>query len=418
MNGNADIALDIPFAQKLCERMAADFGLTVSVMAERGVIVASSARGRIGTTHAIAARVMVGEASEIIVTRWQAMRSKTMRMGCNTALEFKGKRIASLGVAGKPEVARRFAQLFKFCVLSLMEAHIATVEHEHRASEERRAARVHLAEEFETDIRGIVQIVSDAASKLQGSAHMLSDIAERTQSQSGTVAAATSQTATNVHAVAAASDELSSSIGEITRQVEESSKIARDAVTVVEATNGTVESLASAAQRIGDVVKLINDIASQTNLLALNATIEAARAGEMGKGFAVVAGEVKSLATQTAKATDEIASQIAGIQTATTGAVTAMRTVGRTVARLDEIAGTIAAAVEQQAAATREIGRNVNETARAVRDVESSIVQVSEGAARSGSATAEMLDFASRLAKEAAHLNTEVDGFIVRVRAE
>ncbi|HYG90184.1 MAG TPA: methyl-accepting chemotaxis protein [Azospirillum sp.] len=412
-----EIALDVPFAQKLCERMAAEFGLTVSVMAERGVIVASSAHQRIGSTHAIAARIMAGEADEIIVTRWQAMGSRTMRPGCNTALEFKGKRIASLGVAGKPEVARRFAHLFKFCVLSLMEAHIATVEHERRASDERRAARSHLAEEFESGIRGIVQIVSDAAAKLQDSAHTLSGIAEQTRHQSGAVAAATSQTASNVHAVAAASEELSSSIGEITRQVTESSKISRDAVAVVESTNATVESLAAAAQRIGDVVKLINDIASQTNLLALNATIEAARAGEAGKGFVVVAGEVKSLATQTAKATDEIATQIAGIQAATTGAVDAMRTVGRTVARLDEIAGTIAAAVEQQAAATREIGRNVSDTARAVREVESSIVQVNEGAARSEGATAEMLDAASRLARETAHLNAEVDGFIVRVRA-
>ena len=411
-----DNSLDVPFAQKLCERMAEEFGLMVSVMVERGVIVASSARHRIGTTHAIAARVMAGEADEIIVTRWQAMWSKTMRPGCNTALEFRGRRIASLGVAGNPATARRFAQLFKFCVLSLMEAHIATIEHERRASDERRAARVHLAEEFETDIHGIVQIVSDAAAKLQGSAHTLSTIAEQTRHQSGTVAAATSQTAANVHAVASASEELSASIGEITRQVMESSRISRDAVTVVESTNTTVESLATAAQRIGDVVKLINDIASQTNLLALNATIEAARAGEAGKGFAVVAGEVKSLATQTAKATDEIATQIAGIQAATTGAVDAMRAVGRTVARLDEIAGTIAAAVEQQAAATCEIGRNVGETARAVHAVEPSIVQVSEGAVRSDSATAEMLDAASRLAREAAHLDTEVDGFIRRVR--
>ncbi|WP_029010948.1 methyl-accepting chemotaxis protein, partial [Azospirillum halopraeferens] len=221
----------------------------------------------------------------------------------------------------------------------------------------------------------------------------------------------------NVQTVAAASEELGSSITEISRRVSESARISRDAQGAAERTNTTVEGLATAAQRIGDVVSLIQNIAGQTNLLALNATIEAARAGEAGKGFAVVASEVKALANQTARATEDIAAQIAEIQAQTGGAVTAIRDIGKTISDVNEIAGTIAAAVEEQAAATQEIGRNVQQAACGTQEVSDNITGVSTAAREAGTAAAEVLSAANRLSQEAGTLRTEVDGFIARVRA-
>jgi len=286
-----------------------------------------------------------------------------------------------------------------------------------RSEAERKRMMNDLADQFEASVQGVVQSVSAAASQLQSNAETMSATAEETARQSTAVAAGTEQASANVQTVAAASDQLSSSIGEISRQVTESSRISKGAVIEAERTNQSVEGLATAAQRIGDVVSLIENIASQTNLLALNATIEAARAGEAGKGFAVVASEVKQLANQTAKATEEIANQIAEIQSQTDGAVDAIRSIGQTISQVNEISATISTAVEEQSVATREIGTNVQQAAQSTQEMSDNIVGVSKAAEEAGAASSQVLSAANQLSREADRLRAEVNTFIARVRA-
>jgi len=277
--------------------------------------------------------------------------------------------------------------------------------------------QVHLADDFETNVKGAVEIVASAAAQLESTAKQLGGSAEETTRQSSAVAAASEQAAVNIQTVASAAEELSASIGEISRQVSESATIARDAVNQAKATDHQVEALSTAAGKIGEVVRLISEIASQTNLLALNATIEAARAGEAGKGFAVVASEVKNLATQTAKATEDIGGQITAIQNATGGAVAAIRSIGDTIQRIDQIAGSIAAAVEEQSASTAEIARNVQQASAGTAEVSSNIVTVTDAARQTGTSANEMLESAGQLGQESARLRDQVDRFLREVRA-
>ncbi|MGH6754086.1 MAG: methyl-accepting chemotaxis protein, partial [Bradyrhizobium sp.] len=250
---------------------------------------------------------------------------------------------------------------------------------------------------FESVIGEIVQTVSSASTQLEASAGTLSKTAERSQSLTTAVAAASEEASTNVQSVASATEELSSSVNEISRQVQESARMATDAVDQARVTNDRVSELSKAASRIGDVVELINTIAGQTNLLALNATIEAARAGEAGRGFAVVASEVKALAEQTAKATGEIGQQITGIQAATQDSVNAIKEISGTIERLSEISSTIAAAVEEQGAATQEISRNVQQAAQGTQQVSANITDVQRGASETGSASTQVLSAAQSL---------------------
>ncbi|MBM3565292.1 MAG: hypothetical protein FJX42_04165, partial [Alphaproteobacteria bacterium] len=250
--------------------------------------------------------------------------------------------------------------------------------------------QVQIADNFEANIKGVVQMVSSAATQLQSTSSSMAATAEETNNQAGTVASA--------------SEELSASINEIAQQVSRSTKIAQEAVAEANRSDKMVQGLAEAAQKIGDVVKLINDIASQTNLLALNATIEAARAGEAGKGFAVVAAEVKNLANQTAKATDEIASQIGAIQQATKGSVEAIQGIGKTIGEISEISSAIAAAVEEQGAATREVAQN--------------ITGVTTASSETGHAAQQVLEAAGELSRQSEQLSSEVDKFLVEVRDE
>ena len=221
----------------------------------------------------------------------------------------------------------------------------------------------------------------------------------------------------NVQTVASATEELSSSIREIGNQVSESSRIVGAAVTQADDTNAKVKALAEAAQKIGDVVTLINEIAGQTNLLALNATIEAARAGEAGKGFAVVASEVKNLATQTAKATEEIAGQVRAIQDATDTSAQAIDTIAQTINRVNEISTAIASAVEEQGAATQEIARNVQQAAQGTTEVSSNIGSVTQVAQETGAAATQLLSSAGELARNGTLLRSQVDDFLREVRA-
>jgi methyl-accepting chemotaxis protein len=290
-----------------------------------------------------------------------------------------------------------------------------------QAEETMKAARQRMIDnhitEFDRMIGSVLQTVSLASEELQATAQSMSATAEETQRQATAVAAASEQATTNVQTVAAASEELASSISEIGRQVTESVNIATEAVSEAERTNVQIRGLAEAAQKIGDVVQLINDIAGQTNLLALNATIEAARAGDAGKGFAVVASEVKNLASQTAKATEEISSKIAEMQAATASSVTAIGNIGETIVRINEIATTIASAVEQQGAATAEIASNAQQVSHGTREVSSNIVNVTQSAGETGSASAQVLSSATALARESESLRSQVDGFLMNIRA-
>ena len=299
--------------------------------------------------------------------------------------------------------------------------HAAALEEQRRADEEARGRRSlgleRLTTEFGVNIDQVVKAVTSQAAEMRSTSESMSAIAEETARQSSAAASASDQARVNVQTVAAAAEELSSSIGEIGRQVGESSRIAGIAVAEVERTNGSVAGLVAAADKIGEVVSLISDIASQTNLLALNATIEAARAGEAGKGFAIVASEVKNLANQTARATEEISLQISGMQSATSGAVGAIQTIGGTITKIDEIVTVIAAAVEEQGAATREIARNIQEASRGTDEVSTNINGVHGAAGETGRTATQVLDAAAGLARQAEALHREVGDFITRVKS-
>jgi methyl-accepting chemotaxis protein len=271
--------------------------------------------------------------------------------------------------------------------------------------------------EFEKGVGAVVGMVSSASTELKSAAQSMASTAEETSRQSTAVAAVTEEASANVQTVAAAAEELSASIAEISRQVGSSAKIASKAVDDADKTNAQVQALAEAANKIGDVVKLINDIAGQTNLLALNATIEAARAGDAGKGFAVVASEVKSLANQTAKATEEIAGQINAIQSATADSVQAIQGISTTIREINEIATTIASAVEQQGSATQEIARNVQQASAGTAEVSSNIGSVTQAAGETGASAGQVLTAAGELSAQSEKLKAEVDKFLSEVRA-
>jgi methyl-accepting chemotaxis protein len=332
----------------------------------------------------------------------------------------KGDLTAEVSFAGRKDEIGALAQTTDVFRSSMTEAARLRGEQdeaERRANSQRKAEMQQLANEFEKAVGGIVATVSSAASELESAAGQLTQTADTTQQLSGMVASASEEASANVQSVASAAEEMSASVSEISRQVHESSKIADEAVAQARKTDARILELSNSAGRIGDVVKLITEIAAQTNLLALNATIEAARAGEAGKGFAIVAQEVKALANQTAKATDEIGTQISAMQTATQDSVTAIKEIGVTIGRISEIAGAIAAAVEEQGAATQEISRNVQEAARGTTEVANNIANVNRGASETGSASSQVLHSARSLSSESAQLRTQVQGFVDTVRA-
>jgi methyl-accepting chemotaxis protein len=286
-----------------------------------------------------------------------------------------------------------------------------------QAGAERRLTMQRLADEFETTLGGIIQEVSSNAAMLETAAGQLTTTAENTRRLSTTVAASSEEASTNVGSVAASASELRSSVQNIAVKAGESRKIAGEAVLRAERADARIADLTQAAARIGDVVQLISSVAAQTNLLALNATIEAARAGEAGRGFAVVAQEVKALAAQTAKATDEIGTQIAGMQAATTDSVGAIKDVSATIGQISTIAADISEAVEAQEEMTREIAHNVGEAAKGTADVASIITNVNVGAVETGSASTQVLQAARSLSTESNHLKSAVERFLSTVRA-
>jgi methyl-accepting chemotaxis protein len=330
-----------------------------------------------------------------------------------------GELDAALPAASGDEIGAMAGALvvFRDNAVAIREANARALREQAEASEGRRRERARIASEFEAQVRSVVETVSAAAAELQANARTMTATADDASRQTATAAGLSEETSSTVTTIATAAEELSQSIAEITRQVAESTKIAGQAVDEAQRTNGTVRGLAEAAQKIGDVVKLISEIASQTNLLALNATIEAARAGEAGKGFAVVASEVKSLAAQTAKATDEIAAQITAIQSATESSVAAISGIDGTITRISEIANSIAAAVEQQGAATQGIARNVNDAARGTSDMSANIAGVAQAAGETGAAAGQVLTAAEQLSGEADRLRGAIDRFLGEIRA-
>jgi methyl-accepting chemotaxis protein len=323
-----------------------------------------------------------------------------------------------VGVGRKDEIGAMAAavQVFKD---NMIEAD--RLANEKDAERKVKAARAqtldNLTKSFEAKVRELVNSLSRSAGEMEATAQSMSSTAEETNKQSMTVASATEEASANVQTVASASEELASSIQEIGRQVAQSSKIALKAVDDAKHTDATVQELATGAQKIGEVVTLIQSIASQTNLLALNATIEAARAGEAGKGFAVVASEVKALANQTAKATDDIATQVSQIQDSTKQAVDAIRGIAQTIDEISQIANAIASAVEQQGSATAEIARNVQQAAHGTQEVSKNIVHVKEASAATGAAATQVLGAAGGLSQQAQSLSREVDSFLSGVKA-
>ncbi|MEE3624817.1 methyl-accepting chemotaxis protein [Nitrospirillum sp. BR 11752] len=314
------------------------------------------------------------------------------------------------------EVAQAM-QVFKDNIIRNREMEAAAKALEQRAAEEKRRAMNELADLFTASVGGVVDSVSSAAVELTSTAAAMSSISEETSRQATAVAAAADQTTANVQTVSTAAEQLSASVGEISGQVNQSARISTAAVDRARAANEQIKGLAGAADRIGQVIGLINDIASQTNLLALNATIEAARAGEAGRGFAVVAGEVKSLANQTARATDDIAAQVVAVQTSTRQAVDAIEGIAGVINDLNQIAAGISSAVEEQSAATREIARNVDEAAKGTQDVSRSISGVTVASEEAGQSATQVLEAANALSRDSETLRTQVNDFIAKIRA-
>jgi methyl-accepting chemotaxis protein len=302
---------------------------------------------------------------------------------------------------------------------SMIEARSLSADQDQdRSAKAERASRMEARiVEFEAAVRTTLDGLQKSANSMQTTAQSMSATADQSSALVSAVASAAEQTSLNVQSVSSGTEELSSSIAEIGRQVVSSAQIARKAVDEAGQTDATMQGLAENAGRISAVVDLIQVIASQTNLLALNATIEAARAGEAGRGFAVVASEVKNLANQTAKATEEIRAQIADVQQMTTSAVGAIRNIGHTIGEINDVTSAIAAAMEEQGAATREIARNIQHAAGGSSEVSSNIVGVSTASAEAGSAAGEVLSASSALRREADMLRSEIDAFLSNIRA-
>ena len=396
---------------KAMESMVSDFNNTKAVTRER-LTSATQVETAFG-----AGALLIGIALAFLIGR-SITGPLTAMTGAMPCLAGGDKSVDIPARDGKDEIAEmaKAVDVFK---QNMVRADMLAAEQrtEQDKKEQRQKAIEGYVAGFDKTVQQALGALGAASNEMRSTAESMSTTAEETSRQATAVAAATEQASTNVQTVASASEELSASISEIGRQVEQSSSITGKAVDQAKTTSMTVDGLAKAAQRIGDVVKLIQDIASQTNLLALNATIEAARAGEAGKGFAVVASEVKTLANQTAKATEEISSQISEIQSATGETVSAIEVIGQTIAHVNEIASAIASAVQEQSAATQEIAGNVQQASKGTAEITRNIAGVTQAASETGAASSQVLSSATELSQQAEKLRGEVESFLGKIRA-
>ncbi|MDP6704981.1 MAG: methyl-accepting chemotaxis protein [Alphaproteobacteria bacterium] len=390
--------------------------LSADLLGQMGAVRAAAMTALwLGLALAVAGLVLaIGLSAIVVRTVTQAFRSLvTPMLGLA-----EGDLETELPPVTKNEIGDMIEALQVFQKNGLEQKKLAVEQETARAAREARATRIEdLTRSFDESVAGVIDTVVSAAEEMSSTAQSMTTLADDAAERTTTVSAASEQASANVQTVASAAEELSASVREISGQVTTSADTAGSAVGAAEQATEKVQGLVEASQKIGEVVDLINDIASQTNLLALNATIEAARAGEAGKGFAVVASEVKNLASQTGKATEEIAGQISGIQGATSEAVTAIDEITRTIGQINETASAIAAAVEEQGAATGEISRNAQEAAGGTQQVSDTIVGVSEAAAETGQSAGQVLEAARELSRQSETLRGVVDMFLSDVRA-
>jgi methyl-accepting chemotaxis protein len=415
------ILVEKDMAQTTAEAMAVVDALEQAISRDEEQLHTDLTRTVEMTELTIAAVSLVGFAIGVLVSMLIASgiaKPVIMMSAVMKALGEGDRTIAVPARANRDEIGQmaKSVEVFKEGLIEAERLRAAQEAEQQRQVERGKQIEIAVAD-FDKVISEVVGVVSSAATELQATAQALSSSAEETSRQSNAVTAASEETTRNVQTVASATEELTSSIQEISNQVTESNRIVGAAVSQAEDTDAKVNTLAEAAQRVGTVVTLINEIASQTNLLALNATIEAARAGEAGRGFAVVASEVKNLASQTAKATDEIADQVKAIQDSSASSAGAIKAITQTISRVNEISTAIASAVEEQSAATQEISRSVQQAAIGTSEVASNIVGVSQASQQTSAGSAQVLSAASELAVNGERLRKEVTGFLHKVRA-
>jgi hemerythrin-like metal-binding protein len=363
--------------------------------------------------------LMIGGLLSVLIARSIVVPVAAMT-GAMTRLADGDKTVDIPARDNKDEIGAMAAavQVFKDNAIRMEQMTAAQEEQKRRAEADRHAAMRTMADNFEGSVGKVIEAVTAAATQLQASSNQMAATATETSAQATTVASSAQEASANVQTVASATEELASSISEISRQVERSQSVAGRAGEEAAHTTQLVKALAGNVGKIGEIVNLINDIASQTNLLALNATIEAARAGDAGKGFAVVANEVKHLANQTAKATDEIASQIAAVQHGTGDAVKAIDSITKVITEMGEISASVASAVAEQTAATGEIARNVEQAAVGTQEVSANITSVEQAARETGQAADQIKSSAGELSQQAEYLRGEVGRFLTQVRAD
>jgi methyl-accepting chemotaxis protein len=416
----ADIAVD---HRSLASDLRRALNEYVKASEEQGHHLAEMAEKLYGTMRwvlsgAALAGIAIGLVLGFLVSQVGVVNPIARIVACLKSLSDGNLQTDVFGTERKDEVGDIAKTTLVFKENMIRNEQLAAEQKREQEARNARAAKIDaMTKSFDASVAGVLNAVAAATTELESTATAMSGTAEETSKQATAVAAASEEASTNVQTVASAAEELSSSIAEISNQVAQAAKVAAGAVEEANRADGMVQGLAQSSQKIGEVVELITSIADQTNLLALNATIEAARAGDAGKGFAVVAAEVKNLANQTAKATEEIGNQIAGIQGSTKDAVGAIQAIGKVIGEINQISSAIAAAVEEQGAATKEIARNVEQASVGTKEVSSNIAGVTQAAGETGSAANQVLEASRELAQQADSLKTLIQKFLTDVRA-